>query len=99
MLFHFNFFTCSIKASAPRSKYGDEPPNEELTLEEKNILNLTRQNTTFNTHAQNLNGNSEAAPLLRLGVDKKVTPIISVRPFGMRNRQCSFLLHPLENYF
>ena len=58
-----------------------------MTLEEKNVLNLTRQNTTFNTHAQNLNGSAEPAPLLRLGVDKKVTPLITVRPFGMRNSE------------
>ena len=51
---------------------------EELTVEEKNVLNLTRQNTTFNAHAQNLNTETNNAPLLRLGVDKKVTPIITV---------------------
>ena len=71
----------------PRTKYNQDQENEEMSIEEKNILNLTRQNTTFNTHAQNLNGNSETAPLLRLGVDKKVTPMITVRPFGMRNSE------------
>ena len=58
----------------------EEQP-EEMTVEEKNVLNLTRQNTTFNTHAQNLNtelGGNGPPPLLRLGVDKKVTPIITV---------------------
>ena len=52
--------------------------NDELTVEEKNVLNLTRQNTTFNAHAQNLNSEASNTPLLRLGVDKKVTPIITV---------------------
>ena len=59
---------------------GTEEYTEELTVEEKNVLNLTRQNTTFNTHAQNLNTETSNGPppLLRLGVDKKVTPIITV---------------------
>ena len=38
-----------------KSKFDDFPAAEEMTIEEKNVLNLTRQNTTFNTHAQNLN--------------------------------------------
>ena len=74
----------------------DEPPTDELTLEEKNVLNLTRQNTTFNTHAQNLNPES-APPLLRLGVDKKVTPVITVRPFGMRNEKAILKVQPMIN--
>ena len=62
------------------SKSKEEQQPEELTVEEKNVLNLTRQNTTFNTHAQNLNTETSNGPppLLRLGVDKKVTPIITV---------------------
>ena len=53
---------------------------DEMTTEEKNMLNLTRQNTTFNARPHNLNPD---AP--KLGVDKKVTPLITVRPFGQRN--------------
>ena len=44
------------------------------------MLNVTRQNTSFNSRPHNLN---PEAP--RLGVDKKVTPLITVRPFGHRN--------------
>ena len=63
---------------------------EELTVEEKNVLNLTRQNTTFNAHAQNLNTETNNAPLLRLGVDKKVTPIITVSSIFLALHPCTF---------
>lgn len=64
-------------------KRDEKDAGDELTVEEKNVLNLTRKNTTFNAHAQNLNGNGAAqnSTPLRLGVDKKVTPLITVRPF------------------
>jgi hypothetical protein len=72
----------------PTSKRFEVAEAEEMTVDEKNNMNLTRQNTTFNAHAQNLNGNKDnSVPLLRLGVDKKVTPMITVRPFGMRNNE------------
>ena len=61
------------------AKENDSSANE-MTTEEKNMLNMTRQNTSFNSRPHNLN---PEAP--RLGVDKKVTPLITVRPFGHRN--------------
>ena len=61
------------------AKENDSSANE-MTTEEKNMLNVTRQNTSFNSRPHNLN---PEAP--RLGVDKKVTPLITVRPFGHRN--------------
>jgi len=54
--------------------------SEELTQEERNVVNITKKNTSFNSHAQNLKDPS-GSPLPKLGVDKKHTPIISVRPF------------------
>jgi len=54
--------------------------SDELTQEERNVVNITKKNTSFNSHAQNLKDPS-GSPLPKLGVDKKHTPIISVRPF------------------
>ena len=53
---------------------------EEMTEEERNVVNMTKQNTSFNSHAPNLK-DPRSSPAPRLGVDKKHTPIISVRPF------------------
>ena len=52
---------------------------EEMTAEERNIMTATKKNTTFNSHAQNLK--EAASPPVKLGQEKKHTPIISVRPF------------------
>ena len=53
-----------------------------MTTEEKNILNLTRKNTTFNSHAPNLIADEPKAPI-RLGCNenKSAAPLITVRPF------------------
>merc|ERR1712012_131703 len=51
-----------------------------MTEEERNVVNMTKQNTSFNSHAPNLK-DPRSSPAPRLGVDKKHTPIISVRPF------------------
>ena len=58
----------------------DTDYSEELSQEERNVLNITKKNTSFNSHPQNLKDPS-SSPLPKLGVDKKHTPIISVRPF------------------
>ena len=58
----------------------DYSQSEELTQEERNVLNITKKNTSFNSHPQNLKDPS-SSPMPKLGVDKKHTPIISVRPF------------------
>ena len=60
-------------------KHVSEFPDE-MTEEERNVLNMTKQNTSFNSHAPNLK-DPRSSPAPRLGVDKKHTPIISVRPF------------------
>ena len=58
----------------------DYSQSEELTQEERSVLNITKKNTSFNSHPQNLKDPS-SSPMPKLGVDKKHTPIISVRPF------------------
>ena len=60
-------------------KHVSEFPDE-MTEEERNVVNMTKQNTSFNSHAPNLK-DPRSSPAPRLGVDKKHTPIISVRPF------------------
>ena len=67
------------KEVAEVKKHVSEFP-EEMTEEERNVLNMTKQNTSFNSHAPNLK-DPRSSPAPRLGVDKKHTPIISVRPF------------------
>ena len=59
-----------------------------MSLEEKTVLNQTRKNTTFNSHAPNLSVEGPAAALLpkplRLGCaesKKGPAPLITVRPF------------------
>ena len=66
-------------AKEPDGKSGGDY-TEELTQEERNVLNITKKNTSFNSHPQNLK-DPGGAPMPKLGVDKKHTPIISVRPF------------------
>ena len=61
-----------------------EHVSEELTQEERNVLNITKKNTSFNSHPQNLK-DPNSSPLPKLGVDKKHTPVISVRPFVRDN--------------
>ena len=63
-------------------KDDDEAP---LTVEERNVINLTKKNTNFNAHAQNLMG---GAPL-RLGDKRHVSAddgplLVTVRPFSSR---------------
>ena len=53
---------------------------DEMTPEERNVISMTKKNTSFNSHAPNLKDPS-SSPAPRLGVDKKHTPIVSVRPF------------------
>ena len=43
-------------------------------------MSATKKNTTFNSHAQNLKEAAPPAPV-KLGAEKKHTPVISVRPF------------------
>ena len=66
-------------AKEPDGKSGGDY-TEELTQEERNVLNITKKNTSFNSHPQNLK-DPGGSPMPKLGVDKKHTPIISVRPF------------------
>ena len=63
-----------------RSVRSENDPSEELTQEERNVQNITKKNTSFNSRPQNLKDPS-SSPVPKLGVDKKHTPIISVRPF------------------
>ena len=61
---------------------GDDAP---LTVEERNVINLTKKNTNFNAHAQNLLG---GVPL-RLGDKRHVSTddgplLVTVRPFSSR---------------
>lgn len=60
-------------------------PEPEMTDEERNMVNVTKQNTSFNSHAPNLKDPS-SSPTPRLGVDKKHTPVICVRPFVREQR-------------
>ena len=61
--------------------------NEELTTEERNVVNLTRRNTSYNAHAPNLlkdnpGPNLELNPSFALGSGKtKSPPLVTVRPF------------------
>ena len=61
--------------------------NEELTTEERNVVNLTRRNTSYNAHAPNLLKdnpvpNLELNPSFGLGSGKtKSPPLVTVRPF------------------
>ena len=61
--------------------------NEELTAEERNVVNLTRRNTSYNAHAPNLLKdnpvpNLELNPSFALGSGKtKSPPLVTVRPF------------------
>ena len=67
-------------AKEPDGKSDNSDYSEELTQEERNVMNITKKNTSFNSHPQNLKDPS-SSPAPKLGVDKKHTPIISVRPF------------------
>ena len=67
-------------AKEPDGKSDTSDYSEELTQEERNVMNITKKNTSFNSHPQNLKDPS-SSPAPKLGVDKKHTPIISVRPF------------------
>ena len=66
---------------------GPPSPMEELTVEERNLINLTKKNTNFNAHSQNLTSDENR---LMLGAEKKAAPpLITVRPFvqGALSRQ------------
>jgi len=63
-----------------RTVRSERDPSEELTQEERTVQNITKKNTSFNSRPQNLKDPS-SSPVPKLGVDKKHTPIISVRPF------------------
>jgi hypothetical protein len=52
-----------------------------MTLEEKNVLNLTRKNTTFNSHAPNLSADDPKPVRLGCADSKTSPPLITVRPF------------------
>lgn len=68
----------STASSSPNNKFGSSEA-EELTLEEKNFLNLTKKNTNFNSRAENL---CDEGTAVRLGAEKKSNPpLITVRPF------------------
>ena len=79
----------SIRSFASRrsrfAEFGEK--DDEMTVEEKNVLNQTRKNTTFNSHAPNLSVEGPPAALakpLRLGCaesKKGPAPLITVRPF------------------
>nr|XP_040564643.1 uncharacterized protein LOC121114675 [Lepeophtheirus salmonis] len=57
---------------------------------DKEFLSLTRKNTNFNSHLQNLNG--EAKPTALLGSTKtKNPPLITVRPFSHRETTSTIL--------
>ena len=61
--------------------------NEELTIEERNVINLTRKNTSYNAHAPNLLKDKPTSELellpstLALGKKTKSPPLVLVRPF------------------
>ena len=44
-------------------------------------MNLTKKNTTFNSHAPNLSHDTPPEPTVKLGQDKKHTSVVSVKPF------------------
>lgn len=52
-----------------------------MTIEEKNILNMTRKNTTFNSHAPNLSVDEPKPVRLGCNENKSSAPLITVRPF------------------
>ena len=65
--------------------------NEELTTEERNVINITRRNTSYNAHAPNLlkdNPKSNLAlspPSHGLGMGKtKTPPLVIVSPFASK---------------
>eukprot|EP00094_Tigriopus_californicus_P003149 TCALIF_03031-PA protein Name:"Protein of unknown function" AED:0.08 eAED:0.27 QI:0/0.25/0.2/0.8/0.75/0.4/5/0/1414 len=67
------------KLSSSSNKKAGLSEAEELTLEEKNFLNLTKKNTNFNSRAENL---CDEGTAVRLGAEKKSNPpLITVRPF------------------
>ena len=61
--------------------------NEELTIEERNVINLTRKNTSYNSHAPNLLKDNPTSGLellpntFALGSKTKSPPLVLVRPF------------------
>ena len=65
--------------------------NEELTTEERNVINITRRNTSYNAHAPNLlkdnpKSNLELSPPSHgLGMGKtKTPPLVIVSPFASK---------------
>ena len=69
------------RRNCDRDDDGDDVP---LTVEERNVINITKKNTNFNAHAQNLLGGA-----LRLGDKRHVSAddgplLVTVRPFSSR---------------
>ena len=68
--------------SARRNRFSEfNDKDEEMTIEEKNILNMTRKNTTFNSHAPNLSVDEPKPVRLGCNENKSSAPLITVRPF------------------
>ena len=68
-----------------RGRNGDDGDDVPLTVEERNVINITKKNTNFNAHAQNLLGGA-----LRLGDKRHVSVddgplLVTVRPFSSRS--------------
>ena len=74
------YYSSEEEEAAEPERKSDNDYSEELTQEERNVLNITKKNTSFNSHPQNLK-DPTGSPVPKLGVDKKHTPVISVRPF------------------
>ena len=75
------------RRNCDRDDDGDGVP---LTVEERNVINITKKNTNFNAHAQNLLGGA-----LRLGDKRHVSAddgplLVTVRPFSSRATEPSF---------
>ena len=65
--------------------------NEELTTEERNVINITRRNTSYNSHAPNLLKDNPISnldlnpPSQGLGIGKsKTPPLVVVSPFASK---------------
>ena len=57
-------------------------PDEEMSVEELNVINLTKKNTDFNAKSINLSLPGEKG-VLRLGAEKRANPpLVTVRPFA-----------------
>ena len=86
-----NYGTSSSDSSdeeRERTNISKVTKNEELTAEERNVINLTRKNTSYNAHAPNLLQDVPPEKHPTLAFDKVTAdknklspPLITVRPF------------------